>query len=51
MRTLRTLLKTCSDCSVVKWSVLISREEISRDQMERSDWLIQKLGGGQNQAP
>ena len=49
MRTLKTVYGTVSDWSVVKWSVLIGREQLSRDQMERSDWLIKKLGGGQDQ--
>ena len=45
MRTFRTLLVLRSDWLMGKWSILIGREQISRDQMERSYWLIQKLGG------
>ena len=46
MRTLKTVYGTVSDWSVVKWSVLIGREQLSFDQMERSDWLIKKLPMG-----
>ena len=45
MRTLKTVFGMVSDWSVVKWSVLIGREQLSRDQVERFDWLIKEVGG------
>ena len=42
MRTLKTVFGMVSDWSVVKWSVLIGREQLSRDQVERFDLLIKK---------
>ena len=49
MRRIKTLFETVCDWLVVKWRVLIGGERLSRDKMERFDWLIQKLGGGRNQ--
>ena len=46
MRTFETLFVLASDWSVDKWSVLIGRELLSRDKMERSDWLKYFSGGG-----
>jgi len=40
MRILRPLLDLHSDWLIQKWSIVIDRERISRDSMERSDWLI-----------
>ena len=44
MRRNKIIFETVCDWSVVKWSVLIGGERLSRDKMERSDWLIEKLG-------
>ena len=51
MRTFRTLLDLASDWLMGKWSVLIGREKRPRDEMERSDWSIRKLGGWSKPPP
>ena len=51
MRTIKTLFDLASDWLLGKWSILIGRERISRDYMERSDWSIRKLGGWSKPPP